>query len=279
MKILGEIVLYNPELKRLKKNIFLVIKQVDFLYLYDNGSQNISEVEDFVRMCGYKDKILIVKSKKNHGVASALNRGMEYALANGYLWVLTLDQDSIFMKNGVNIFLKYVKENPNVAIFAPYVYDRNLRIGNKSSGNFKYLEETITSGALTSVQVWNMLHGYDEWLFIDEVDHEFSWRVVKSGYKIMQINEVCLLHEMGNCRFRYFFNRKFMVYNHSAFRKYFQVRNQIYLGHKYGKNILYKRVIRNIILTILYEKDKKNKLKEMYRGIIDAYRKIRKDEI
>ena len=45
--ILGAITTYNPDLKKLTKNIESVIKQVDFLIISDNGSSNIQDIYNF----------------------------------------------------------------------------------------------------------------------------------------------------------------------------------------------------------------------------------------
>ena len=39
-KICAGIVLYNPEIDLLKKNIEAIADQVDCIYLFDNGSKN-----------------------------------------------------------------------------------------------------------------------------------------------------------------------------------------------------------------------------------------------
>lgn len=280
VKILGQIVLYNPEMDRLIQNIYAIVLQVDYLYLFDNGSENISEVEQFLSTFEFKERIYLYKSGKNNGIARALNAGMKYALKNGYAWILTLDQDSVFPENGIQIYKKYMKKASDVAIFTPYIYDRNLKVENKTLKKFEYIDKAITSGALTNVEILKKLNGYEEWLFIDKVDYEFSWRVINAGYKIMQINEVNLLHELANCQFHYFFNHKFIVYNYSPFRLYYQVRNQLYLDYKYGKKYLQLRNIRRqchlIVIILFYEQDKKNKIKAVLKGGRDAYKLLKK---
>ena len=47
MDISAGIVLFNPDIKRLKENIDAVIVQCTHLYLVDNGSGNVDEVKDF----------------------------------------------------------------------------------------------------------------------------------------------------------------------------------------------------------------------------------------
>ena len=47
VNIAGGIILYNPDLKRLKENITAVINQVELLFIVDNGSKNINLIENY----------------------------------------------------------------------------------------------------------------------------------------------------------------------------------------------------------------------------------------
>lgn len=66
MKYIAGIVLYNPDLGRLKENIESICKQVDKVILIDNGSDNIREIEDLIKE--YLNCILL-KNGENMGIA------------------------------------------------------------------------------------------------------------------------------------------------------------------------------------------------------------------
>ena len=108
-------------------------------------------------------------------------------------------------------------------------------------------------------------------MFIDSVDFEFCYRVRQAGYQVIQVKEVRLLHEIGNCRKRRFLFWKVNVTSHSAFRKYYIARNNVYYPLKHKLWLLFFRgIFRNIGLcftVLLYEEDKKNKL----RAILDGW--------
>lgn len=278
-KVMGEIVLFNPNIERFKENIDSILSQVNELYLYDNGSNNILDIETCVNELRKSGKeVYLYRSKENMGIARALNAGMEYARDNGYRWVLSLDQDSIFPAGGIENYFLSLKEDKNVAIVTPKVYDRNLKVDLGEQTEEEYIKEAITSGALVRVDVWEQVGGYDEWLFIDGVDHEFSWRVVEQGYKILRVNNVELLHELGDSQFHHIGKYKFIVYNYSAFRKYYQIRNQLFLKYKYGEHFsrisILKKQIFYILIVAIYEKDKIKKMLAIMQGGMDAYKKI-----
>ena len=90
MEIITGIILYNPDLSRLRENISAILPQVDNVVLVENGSSDITylkELED--------EKIELIVNDENMGIAYALNQVMQYAHDNSYEWALTLDQDSV----------------------------------------------------------------------------------------------------------------------------------------------------------------------------------------
>ena len=105
MKYIAGIVLYNPDLGRLKENIESICKQVDKVILIDNGSDNIREIEDLIKE--YLNCILL-KNGENMGIAYALNQILKYAYENDVKWFLTLDQDSVCSRNLINTYSKYI---------------------------------------------------------------------------------------------------------------------------------------------------------------------------
>lgn len=69
--IIAGIVLFNPEISRLKKNISTITNQVEKIVLFDNGSSNIEEIKEVALG---NSKLILIQSKKNIGIAAALNR-------------------------------------------------------------------------------------------------------------------------------------------------------------------------------------------------------------
>lgn len=271
--IAASIVLYNPDLVRLKENIDAIYNQVEELVLIDNNSNNIDLID---KAYNNYNKVIIVKNPSNLGIAKALNQAMEYCKLKGHEWVLTLDQDSVSPSNIIEEYKKYIKI-PNVAIVSPIIADRNrtkLLVEKDYKDSYELIDKCITSAALTNVSVWKEINGFDEIMFIDLVDFEYCKRVVLNGYKIIRVNNIVLLHEIGHITQRKFFFREVNVMNHSAFRKYYMARNMIYYSKKYrtfGSLInAYLRIFKLILSTLLYEKNKFEKIKRIIQGIYDG---------
>ena len=271
MKILGAIVLFNPELLRLKENISAVVSQVDSLLLVDNGSDNINDVIPLL-----DDKIILIKNKHNKGIAYALNQIFYYAEQNSFSWVLTLDQDSVVLNNVVSIFKNFSVKYQNIGIMCPIVIDRNFSIpNNEFDEDFRELKECITSGSFTNVSAWRRVGGFDNEMFIDWVDWDFCYLLAEYGYKIIQVKKAQLLHELGeNSRIVDFWGRKILLLNRSPFRYFYVARNYIYLARKHTNISLRHQFyanIRTLFFVTIFEHNKWRNilafLKGMYCGL------------
>lgn len=274
------IVLYNPDIPRLKLNIESVCRDTECIYLCDNGSHNIEEIRALL-----KDyRAVLLENGENLGVAAALNTLCRHAKADGFSHILTLDQDSV-CGNGMLKILCLYAENENVGIVAPNECNegedkQDLRAGEQY--------RVITSGSLTSLSAWEKVGGFDEAMFIDLVDHDFCAALRKNGYKIIQASDAILYHRLGeSTEIRFFvkffgflpiraFKTPLYTHNHSPLRTYYYARNTVYFMRKYKDTNAIdikaeRRVfLRWIVLKLGFEKQKILKLRAILRGVKDA---------
>jgi len=267
MKILAGIITYNPDIERLRENFDAIVNQVEKVVLIDNDSTNIADLENFLKSY---PQVALIKNNDNLGVARALNQEMEYAEANGYDWVLALDQDSVAPKGMTDEYKKYVGKN-DLGMITCKTQDRSVFVkeNKKTRIEGEYITQCITSGTLTRVSAWRNVGGYYEPLFIDDVDNDFCDSLCEKGWKIWCTYNIRLLHEIGkNLKRVKVCNVTRDVYNHSAFRYYYIVRNYLVRG-KRRKNMKFavKEVLRRIYITNRYEYDCWNKNKMMLLGI------------
>lgn len=271
MSISAGIVLFNPDIARLMENLNSIAKCVSRVYIVDNGSSNQVEIRKLLD--GYENVQLHV-NQKNEGIAKALNQLCENAKAEGYQHLITLDQDSVCPANLVREYQKYASDS-SIGLVCPLIRDRNVEFENQ-----EFMEEAtevdhcITSASMLSLKVWEEANGFDESMYIDGVDFDFGDRVRKRGKKIIRVNKVVLLHEIGHIRERHFLFWKTRVKNHSAFRKYYIARNTVYLARKRRSKWIYIKsylqVVKQAGMVLLYENDKKQKLNNIWRGMIDG---------
>lgn len=270
--IYAGIVTYNPELERFKENISSIQRQLSVV-VFDNGSDNILNIEKLISNFA---NIVLIKSEKNIGIAAALNRLMWWGEKKKYEWMLSLDQDSVCEENFVVSMTPYLTVEQNLGIVAPVILDRNLGVvGHNPKTEYTHVKTCITSGAFSKLSAWKKIGGYDEKMFIDSVDFEYCYRMRKNGYGIIQVRDVKLLHEIGKSQKRKFLFWRVDIMEHSAFRKYYIARNNVYypLKHHMWLHFILGN-IRNLklfMVVMLYEESKKEKISAIFKGWRDAF--------
>ncbi|MFV0586048.1 glycosyltransferase family 2 protein [Bacteroides reticulotermitis] len=267
-KITASIVLYNPDIERLRNNISAILPQVDKLYIFDNGS-NIMEEEQFC----HKNEIVYVKSEENVGIAKALNEIVDMAQRDGYEWVLTLDQDSIAPTGLIEEYNKYINYE-DLGMICCKIVDRNFgeRIYNQGYNcGTEYVKMCITSASAIRIPAWKQVGGFCEKMFIDSVDFDICLSLIEQEYRILRTNNVQLLHEVGHSQKVNFLGKEELVFNHNPLRCYYMVRNELLLGMRHG--LLLRHIglcIKRIILINRFEEDRLKKNKMIFRGFYHA---------
>ena len=270
-RICAGIVLYNPDIERLSDNIDSVISQVEKIYLVDNGSKNINKIEQIFRA----DKIVLIPNEKNEGIATALNQLVTEAKANGYTWILTLDQDSVCRPDLIENYRKYISL-PDIGILTCNIIDRNF--GIESSTNQAEYEECkfcITSGSLMNVEILEQMGGFDEIMFIDKVDYDICLTMRENGKRILRVNYNGLLHEIGHAQEVKVGSLRLLFFQHPPFRRYYIARNSIYCAKKHKSlSILRESLIAllDVVLVFVFEENKVAKLKASIKGLYDGFR-------
>lgn len=264
------IVLYNPDIKRLKENLDAVCGQVERVYCYNNGLQNAGEINALLNTYG---NIRVIGTGTNVGIATALNELTKEAEKDNIEWILTLDQDSVVCDGMVEVLASF-KNEKDVAIICPAIED--IRRKNETlavaQNTIDDVEFCITSGSFMNIQKTLEIGGFDEWLFIGLVDNEICYRIKLNGYRIIRNNVMILNHELGNLtpsRLENVYLRlgnllhsetiKKLSYKRavSPMRLYYATRNMIYLKKRYA----------NYMSTAMWNKMLiKNSLSSIVRG-------------
>lgn len=270
MRVAG-IVLFKPNLERLKINLKKILPQVDKLILYYNSQPfQLEEIEN--------EKIIqITYQYKNMGIAYALNRIMEKAGELNADWCLLLDQDSVVPDHILDEFdiISKKMKNDNIAIICPKITDERWK-ENKVENKVIDIDLCITSGSYNNISIWEKVGKFREDFFIDYVDWEYAARVKSNGYRILELSYIPLNHELGYTEYFKFCGINFQTYNHSAFRKYYITRNTILTYWLYPNvpefSHPFLRTFKRAFIVIVHENDKINKLNAMRRGVNDALR-------
>lgn len=271
------VVLYNPD-KNVLQNIYSYIDVIDILYAVDNSDQKNS---DLIASLLKHPKIHYIDNDGNRGIAQALNTGAIKAIEQGYAWLLTMDQDSRAHPAMLEHMIQYIHNNQvdEISIVAPFhanIYHSNF----PSKEAYTPVLTTMTSGNLLNLNVYNKIGGFLEELFIDYVDNEYCLRSHLHNYKIIQINQAILHHNLGDLKKHRLLWKDVYSTNHSPLRRYYIFRNRCKIISLYGtyfsKYNKYEisRFFVDIIIVLLYEQHKQAKLKMMLRGYMDCKRGI-----
>lgn len=192
------IVIFNPELDRLKANIKELQEDDAKIVFFVNDCD--AECNKYIKSI---ENAIVLTQGKNVGIATALNEIFKCAQELGEEWVLTFDQDSVISDEYLLQMSKKAEDaDEEIACICPKVVDkRRIFPANKIvnyEGTEQYVQMCITSGSYTRIRSWEQVGKFDDYLFIDLVDNDFSKRLVQSGWKILRMNDVELNQEFGN---------------------------------------------------------------------------------
>ena len=289
MRVSAGIVSFNPDVNRIIENLNSIEFQVEHVYVFDNGSENIDELRSILEA---HNRVTIIPYRENAGIAFALNRLCDAAREDGFSHIVTLDQDSVSTPGMVDVLVTHA--GPGIGIVAPQIVDRNKegvaniekvldhKVVNVCEAARKGV---ITSGCLMDLSAHAFIGGFDESFFIDYVDYDFNKRLLLEGYKIIRVGDAALIHECGNFVPTWLWTprkgqdgkwrmERFYSFGHSPFRCYYKSRNRILYSKKY-KGYLQgfegsRQILPQIALTLLFEKDRGKKLAQFIDGIRDG---------
>jgi len=260
------IVTFNPDISRLWDNVKAIRPQVAEIVIFDNGSTNISEIEaEAGKGC------TVIKSPKNVGIARALNEICRYYKAKGYEWVLTLDDDSVCPENLMEEYCKFLSLE-NIGILSPRIFDRAIGdIDEISYDDYSEVDACITSASLLNLCAWENVGGFWDDLFIDMVDFDICWSLKEKGYRVVRVNSVSLLHELGHSSIAVFRGNNVAVLNHSPQRYYYIFRNTIAVGRKNHRRYqCFRWNMKRLFLICRFESNKAQKIKAASIGVFDG---------
>lgn len=258
-----------------------IANQVEKIVIVDNGSN--SETISILNKLSENENTSLILNSENLGIAAALNKGVKMALEEGFQWILTMDNDSIATPNMVKIMLEqyedFEEDSNIVGIFPNYVdlgYNEQSKENNSSkSKEYKFVNAEITSGNLLKSEVFEKVGFFEEKLFIDMVDYEFCFRIRSKNYKLVQLSDAILYHNLGNTKVKNILGKNIYCTHHNFVRRYYITRNRFYTWNKYKEFNFYelkkdkKAFLKELLKIIVLEEEKIKKIKMIVKGFKD----------
>ena len=228
MSLAATVILYHPSTSIIS-NINSYINNINFLYIIDNSELKDNELLNQIKCISPKCQLVI--NPGNYGIAKALNQAVELANNDGFQWLLTMDQDSIFHDDRYFKAFEENNEKDDVAIFIPQIIFNKSEIEpNKEIVCKAYDEAIMTSGSILNIKTSLSIGGFESKLFIDEVDTDYYFKVLEQKLKIVIIEGTYLIHALGNERIIHLpFHKTIRIFEHQPFRHYYITRNYFYL--------------------------------------------------
>jgi len=266
MNISAIIIAFNPLLKELFGNILTYSSQVSQVVIVDN-STDLTIKEKIQESCTNRN-IDYLDMRGNKGVATALNAGFDYVMLNGADWVLTMDQDSCFVSS-IEGYKSYIlnQDVSKILLLAPIYHFYNLK--QFSSNEITHPDIVIQSGCLVNVQNYLNIGTYRDDFFIDFVDYEYCLRGKSHNLILSQVHSVVLKHALGDDTTVHFLGLKYNYSSSSPIRYYYMIRNGLATAFIYYNILCVKIVVKTIARVVLFEDNKKEKLKFILKGGIN----------
>lgn len=274
-KLIPVVIWFNPDESSVE-NIIKYNSLFKNIIIIDNSNSDNSSLSEKILNSIY------IPNNKNLGIAEALNIGCKKAMELNYDYVMTMDQDSSW---NIEILKKYIDEceqhkTDEIKSFAPnHTNQKKSVIGHikyylkkEPVSDLSYPDKVMTSGNIFYLDLLNELGFFNKDLFIDEVDHEFCYRIINSGKKILMFNKILMEHTLGNVK------RSFLPKpcKHNGVRLYYIFRNILYIKSNYPefyKKNGYKKYVLFSILQKTFEFNI-NDIKYIIRGIKDYHHNI-----
>ena len=214
-RLLAVVVLYKlrPEESSTIRSLLAAVASVscDELHLkvvvWDNtpGGQEIGKLSD---------GMVYKAAPANPGLAVAYNEALALAEAEGYEWLLTLDQDSVLPANFLKRILELVRElslQQVIGAIVPQVISKDRVISPFHflfnaiprwfpagfTGAFKSAVYAANSGSVLRVSALRLINGYDPLFPLDLSDTNMFHRLHSSGKRVFIAGDLSMQHDFA----------------------------------------------------------------------------------
>lgn len=177
--------------------------EVDLVVLVDNSTtpgvkSQIDEVRNLMPV-----PCVVIHNNQNLGVARALNIGVQVASEFGCQTVYLLDGDAVvdadFFRSERDLLERLeVELGGRLGAVVPIVTDPEPSVSPPSMARgWSPVRSIITSGTLVRLSTIRAVGGFNEALFVEGVDFDFSARIRSAGMILARVNRVLVKQPFG----------------------------------------------------------------------------------
>jgi len=278
-KVVAAIVAYRPDEPLLRRVV-------------DATAQMVSEVIVVKNDCDawandLKGLITLYEPGDNIGLAAAYNLAAEHARREGATHLLLLDQDSVPAPGMVERLLREYGRPEKIAAVGPVWRDPRtgklgsltVRFGSRhvpQPGEVVEVSFLISSGSLISLSAFSDIGPFDDNLFIEHVDTDWSLRARAKGYRLYGVADAILEHTIGEGVIAASGTGR-TAYRYPPERTYYLTRNSIRLWRRPYATWRWRlfdawRLLRLLTLYLTFASQRRERLLSVVHGVRDAFR-------
>jgi len=270
-RILAIVVTYFPEKELIEKNIYAFIDHVDKVIIWENTPKDKKHLYRYIN----NPKVEYCGDGVN-SISHALNYAWKYAEKNGYDYLLTMDQDSVF--EDFSYYLKYTvyAEKAPHGIWSPWIVSHEFPKKKCLTEDMIEMKTAITSGLLQKVSLISELGGWNEGFDIDGIDDEYVFNAARKGIKTYAIRNAFLVQQYGRPRNVSLGGHSVSLPNYSPRRYYSIYLTHVQLMRMFPEQEMFKLVCREHWLGLIkwifvFEDQRFSKLYNIIRGVLTGY--------
>ncbi len=241
-QIWAAIVCYRAERSSIENLLSALLSQVSQVLIVDNDAEH-SELSRLEGPC-----VTYLPMTGNHGTAGAMNSAWRAGLQGQAQFIVCFDQDSEIspgfvgslleqwqtlqrasgqLIGGVGPVWRDRRTGRQLRALKPAGWRRQRVDGN--SANHIEVDHLISSGCLIHRDSWRAVGPFDESLFLDYVDIEWSLRARNCGFHFYVTRDASMRHAIGDSVIS-IFGRSLWI--HQPIRQYLLVRNHLLLWRR-----------------------------------------------
>jgi rhamnosyltransferase len=251
---------------------------VEQIFIVDNSSKQPICFEESL-------PIVVEHHPENLGISGALELGIRWAIAQGYDFFWTFDQDSqpsaTCLETLINLYQELNQPGPPIGIIAPLPLDSNTQVeisgrifdGSRfvvsphADENVYECDVVITAGSLVAVGAAKSIESVNPDLFIDAVDWDFCLKFRQAGYRVLVVRSATMQHRFSDLEVAYLpvWKKEILINHYSPLRRYYICRNHTYVTiqicnlENLPKVIIHRLncLLRALVKIWFYESDQK----------------------
>ena len=290
-RVAAVIVAYRPHLKVMTETLHAAAAQVANILIVANDGAPWS--------CPLPANATLLKQDHNLGLGAAYNLAARWAHERSATHLLLLDQDSVPAPEMVANLVTVCAGPSRIAAagalwcdsrtgqegFFLRSYARGRRRYRPIPGEIVPVDFLVSSGSLIALDALADIGSFDEALFIEHVDTDWTLRARAKGYQLYGVADARLEHRFGDATWTIsILGWRCFVFLYPPERNYYRVRNSIALWRR--PYVPWQWILRNIIgtitLTLFYVicvPPRLERLRLLFRAVRDGFKMQREIRI